>query len=227
MPVPAAYVATGGHGGIVGQASHHTGLVYLTYVPVFKHTYQSDVRLTVLPAEVTAAARIDGRLTTVAVPVKDQQGKLLGDAIPSVSIVKDGGFMAETFGDDPEVEADLIALVAHKLSLQRLAGFVLEGLVPYGAMTSELRLQIMITALFSGLPSVRVGRGSSEGFADPHPLFIAGSNLTATKARMLLMACLLKFGSPPIAVDPAHPTTAEVAATQAALKAYQAIFDTH
>ena len=119
MPVPAAYVATGGHGGIVGQASHHTGLVYLTYVPVFKHTYQSDVRLTVLPAEVTAAARIDDRLTTVAVPVKDQQGKLLGDAIPSVSIVKDGGFLAETFGDDPEVEADLIALVAHKLSLQR------------------------------------------------------------------------------------------------------------
>jgi len=227
MPVPAAYVATGGHGGIVGQASHHTGLVYLTYVPVFKHTYQSDVRLTVLPAEVTAAARIDGRLTTVAVPVKDQQGKLLGDAIPSVSIVKDGGFMAESFGDDPEVEADLSALVVHKLSLQRPAGFVLEGLVPYGAMTSELRQQIMITALFSGLPSVRVGRGSPEGFADPHPLFIAGSNLTATKARMLLMACLLKFGSLPIAVDPAHPTTTEVAATQAALKAYQAIFDTH
>jgi L-asparaginase len=223
---PGGYVATGGHGGIVGQASH-TGLVYLTYVPVFKHTYQSDVRLTALPAEVTAAARIDDRLTTVAVPVKDQQGKLLGDAIPSVSIVKDGGFMAETFGDDPEVEADLIALVVHKLSLQRLAGFVLEGLVPYGAMTSELRQRIMTTALFSGLPSVRVGRGSPEGFADPHPLFIAGSNLTATKARMLLMACLLKFGSLPIAVDPAHPTTAEVAATQAALKAYQAIFDTH
>jgi L-asparaginase len=44
---------------------------------------------------------------------------------------------------------------------------------------------------------------------------------------MLLMACLLKFGSLPIAVDPAHPTTTEVAATQAALKAYQAIFDTH
>jgi L-asparaginase len=115
----------------------------------------------------------------------------------------------------------------HKLSLQRPAGFVLEGLVPDGAMTSELRQQIMITALFSGLPSVRVGRGSPEGFVDPHPLFIAGSNLTATKARMLLMACLLKFGSLPIAVDPAHPTTTEVAATQAALKADQAIFDTH
>jgi len=161
MPVPAAYVATGGHGGIVGQASH-TGLVYLTYVPVFKHTYQSDVRLTVLPAEVTAAARIDGRLTTVAVPVKDQQGKLLGDAIPSVSIVKDGGFMAESFGDDPEVEADLSALVVHKLSLQRPAGFVLEGLVPYGAMTSELRQQIMITAAVLG-PAFRPGRTREFG----------------------------------------------------------------
>jgi EAL domain-containing protein (putative c-di-GMP-specific phosphodiesterase class I) len=34
--------------------------------------------------------------------------------------------------------------------------------------------------LFSRLPVVRVGRGSPEGFADPHDYFIAGSNLTST-----------------------------------------------
>ena len=34
--------------------------------------------------------------------------------------------------------------------------------------------------LFSRLPVVRVGRGSPEGFADPHDYFIAGSNLSST-----------------------------------------------
>ena len=34
-----------------------------------------------------------------------------------------------------------------------------------------------------------------EGFADRDPLVIAGSDLTTPKARMLLMACLMKFGS--------------------------------
>ena len=73
----------------------------------------------------------------------------------------------------------------------------------------------------------RVGRGNPEGFADPHTYFIAGSNLTATKARLLLMACLLKLGSLPPAKDPDNPTEDELAATRKAVAAWQAIFDTH
>jgi hypothetical protein len=59
------------------------------------------------------------------------------------------------------------------------------------------------------------------------PLAIAGNNLTATKARLLLMACLLRFGSLPPAADPAKPTPAELKAVQARLAEYQAVFDTH
>ena len=59
------------------------------------------------------------------------------------------------------------------------------------------------------------------------PLAIAGSNLTATKARLLLMACVMKFGCLPPAADAAKPTAAETEATQARLKEYQEIFDTH
>jgi hypothetical protein len=58
-------------------------------------------------------------------------------------------------------------------------------------------------------------------------LAIAGSNLTATKARLLLMACLLRFGSLPPAADPIRPTPAELKAVQARLAEYQAVFDTH
>jgi hypothetical protein len=76
---------------------------------------------------------------------------------------------------------------------------------------------------------VKVGRGNAGGFVDAtrDPLAIAGSNLTATKARLLLMACLMKFGCLPPAADAAQPTEAETDATKAKLKQYQEIFDTH
>lgn len=223
---PGGYAATGGHGGILGQASH-TGAVFLMYLPAYKHTYLSDVRLSVLPDAVTAAKSVEGRVVLAPVAIKDGEGNLLDTAIPSVAIVKDGSYAAEEYGDDSGAEADLLTLVAHKLTLGRLGGFVLEGLVPYGSSTSELRQSILERAIFAGMPSVRVGRGSPEGFADPHPHFIAGSNLTATKARLLLMACLMKFGSLPIATDPSAPTDAEKAATREAVARYQAVFDTH
>jgi hypothetical protein len=69
-------------------------------------------------------------------------------------------------------------------------------------MTSSVRQAVLRKAVYSGLPVARVGRGNPEGFADPDDLLIAGSNLTATKAHMLLMACLLKFGSLPPAKNP-------------------------
>ena len=51
---PGGYVAAGGHGGIVGNISH-TGRIALTYLPVFKHTYLSDLKITTLPNAVKAA----------------------------------------------------------------------------------------------------------------------------------------------------------------------------
>jgi L-asparaginase len=65
------------------------------------------------------------------------------------------------------------------------------------------------------------------GFADPSDFQIAATNLTANKARFLLMACLLKFGSLPAARDPDKPTSAELNAIRKAVAAYQTVFDTH
>ena len=223
---PGGYVATGGHGGIIGQITHR-GAMHLTYLPAYKHTYKSEVRLTVLPPSVKAARKSAGGIELVDVPVKDASGKLLADAIPVVSIMKDGSYCGIDFGDDPELEVDMIASIEHKLAMGRLAGFVIEGLVPYGSLPSTARHNLMVRAAFSGIPVAKVGRNAPEGFADPHEFQIAGSNLTATKARFLLMACLLKFGSYPPAKDPANPTAQEVAAVKAAVAKYQEIFDTH
>jgi L-asparaginase/Glu-tRNA(Gln) amidotransferase subunit D len=109
-----------------------------------------------------------------------------------------------------------------------LAGFVVEGFTPYGRPASTARHRLMLRAVYSGLPVVRVGRGNTEGFVPlQDPDFIGGSNLTATKARLLLMACLMKLGSLPPAADPDHPTSAEMSATRDKVAAYQTIFDTH
>ena len=81
----------------------------------------------------------------------------------------------------------------------------------------------------AGMPVARVGRGHHEGFTpgNPNDLFIEGSNLTATKARLLLMACLMKFGSLPLPEDRERPTPVELDAVRAKVVLYQAVFDSH
>jgi L-asparaginase len=223
---PGGYVATGGHGGILGGMGYH-GAAVLHYVPALKHTYLSEVNLSKIPSFVPVVSSSDGAIKRSDTRNRQDNGDLLESAIPSVAIIKDGGFYAEEYLDDPTVAADLLALLARKLETNRLAGFIIEGTTPYGKMTSSVREAVLRKAIYCGLPVVRVGRGNPEGFADPHEYFIAGSNLTATKARMLLMACLLKFGSLPPARNADEPTSAELAATRAAVAAYQRIFDTH
>mgnify|MGYP007027286933 CR=1 FL=1 len=67
-------------------------------------------------------------------------------------------------------------------------------------------------------------KGELSGSED---LTIEGSNLDATKARVLLRAAMLKLGRLPKAQDPRKPTTRERKAVLTAIAAYQAIFDTH
>ncbi|HUB95310.1 MAG TPA: asparaginase domain-containing protein [Stellaceae bacterium] len=224
---PGGYVATGGHGGIIGAAGHD-GAPLLHFVPTTRHTYLSDVNLTRLPGEQTGVRRVGGRVETVRVPLKGRDGMLLDTAIPGVAIIKDASYWANDFANSIEAQGDLIAAIDHALAAEPLAGFVIEGLTPYGAMVSAPRTALMLRAVMSGLPVVRVGRGNTEGFVPSHdPNWIGGSNLTATKARLLLMAALMKLGSLPPAADPDHPTGSEMRAIHAKIKEYQKIFDTH
>ena len=163
----------------------------------------------------------------VAVPIKGRSGELLDSAIPKVSIIKDGNYVADDFDSGINTQVDVLALIDLKLRAAPLAGFVLEGLSPYGTPTSRPRHQVLRCAVCSGMPVVRVGRGNNEGFAMPVDLFIGGRNLTSTKARLLLMACLMRFGGLPPAANPEQPTKQELDAIRAKLAEYQAVFDTH
>jgi L-asparaginase len=224
---PGGYVATGGHGGILGGLGYG-GPPIITYVPTTRHTYRSDVNISQLPNEVAGVRRDEsGRLVTVTVAIKNARGELLDSAIPKVSILKDGNYVADDYDSGVESQIDVLALLDAKLSRAPLAGFVLEGLSPYGTPTSRARHQALLQAVCSGVPVARVGRGNNEGFTMPVDLFVGGRNLTSTKARLLLMACMMRFGSPPPAANPAQPNKAELDAIRRKLAEYQAVFDTH
>jgi L-asparaginase len=223
---PGGYDAVGGHGGVLGAAGHD-GKPLLHYLPTARHTYTSEVNVTRLPSDVLGVRAGNRGWDRVNTGVKGPSDELLEAAIPKVSIVKDASYLADGSDADLSGEVDLIALIDYKLKHAPLAGFVVEGWAPYGTMTSTARQQLMLRAIHSGMPVVRVGRGNSEGFVPVRPPFIGGSNLTATKARMLLMACLMKFGSLPPAADPDNPTSGESNAVGQRVADYQRIFDTH
>jgi hypothetical protein len=161
------------------------------------------------------------------VAIKDTEGDLLEGAIPKVSIVKDASYYDDEPLAAPEQQVDILAWLDYSLKHAPLAGFAVEGLSPYGKPATPARTRALLRAVYNGLPVVFCGRGNTEGFAVPMSPFIAGSNLTVTKARLLLMACLMKFGALPAATDPSQPTAAEIAATAARAAEYQAVFDTH
>jgi hypothetical protein len=216
---PGGFLLAGGHGGILASVGHG-GKPRLLYWPASLHTWRSSVNLSHLPNSVIG---LHGR----TVPIKNEAGDLLETAIPKVSIVKDASYYEDEPLAGDEAQVDIIALLDYSLQHAALAGFAVEGLSPYGKPASPSRIKVLLRAVHSGLPVVFCGRGNTEGFAVEMPPFIAGANLTVTKARLLLMACLMKFGALPPAADPLRPTPAEAAATLAKISEYQAIFDTH
>jgi hypothetical protein len=224
---PGGYVATGGHGGIIGRLGH-PGAPQFSFKPVKRHTHHSQVNLSRLPREVHGSKVQDSKVGTIAVAIKNNVGELVATAIPKVTIVKHARYLSDDTSGDASSEVDILARIEKNLRDAPLAGFIAEGSAPFGAMSNSVDAALK-RAAFSGMPVVKVGRGNAGGFVDPtrDPLAIAGSNLTATKARLLLMACLMKFGCLPPAADAAKPTAAETEATKAKLKEYQEIFDTH
>jgi hypothetical protein len=222
---PGGFIATGGHGGIVGTIGR-PGPPVLTFVPARRHTSASDVRISTLPATVRGWRATDAGVHAVDVQVLDDARHIRDAAIPRVSIVKHARYRQESDANAPVPEVN--ERVDINLAHFPLAGFVAEGGTPYGQMGADVDRALKRAAL-RGMPTVKVARGNAEGFvpAELTPFAIGGGNLTATKARLLLIACLLKLGALPAALDPDNPTPEELAAVESKLAEYQRIFDTH
>src|SRR5204862_236998 len=130
--------------------------------------------------------RGDRGFASVSVEVKDTEGNLLASAIPQVSLCKSGRYLPEADGEEQESEVDILARIERNLKTAPLAGFVGEGSAPFSRLTRSMDAALE-RAVFCGMPVVKVGRGNAEGMAPilPDTVFIAGSNLTANKARLL------------------------------------------
>jgi hypothetical protein len=147
-----------------------------------------------------------------------------------------GSYAQEDETDNPDDELDIMARIARGVEDQssadnskpKLHGFVLEGRSPYGTGAGGQMAALEIAAM-SGMPVVKVGRSDPGGrtATNPNDLTIEGSNLDATKARLLLMAAMLKLGRLPKARDPRHPTRPEREALMAKIAEFQEIFENH
>jgi L-asparaginase len=224
---PGGYVVTGGHGGVVGGVVAPQDPV-LTFLPNKLHTRESQVNIRRLPQQTLGVRATSAGVARSDIVLKDSDGRLLDDAIPTVTLCKYSRYGMDDLSDNPAQQVEITARIARNLEVGGLAGFVLEGNAPFGR-TDESMTAALRTAVFSGMPVVCVGRGNAEGMVPKlsEDVLLAGSNLTATKARLLLMASLMRFGSTPPAVDPARPSPSEHHAVMAHLRQFQEVFDTH
>ena len=222
---PGGFGTLGGHGGIIGSATNRK----LTFLPTTRHGRNSEVRYSRIPAVVPGVHRTPaGAIRRVAVKVKDAAGRLRGSAIPAVELADFNAWMtANPPGTADPVVPRIEAAIDRCLGESPLCGLIAEA--PTGGHFDHLDEIVINRAALSGFVVVKVYRGTPRMFVGGNAgsLYLAGSNLNANKARVLLMACLLRFGCPPPAADPAHPTRAELAAVKAHLVQFQKVFDTH
>lgn len=225
---PGGFTVTGDHGGVLASMGK-PGPPVLTFLPVRRSTADSEVALSRLPHEVQGLrADGDGRIAAAPTRTREPDGRLVARALPDVHVIKHARYQQAQPGSDDTAEVEVWGRIRRSLQSSALVGLVLEAGTPYGDGSRPVEAALA-EAAYAGVPCVRVGRGDVGGFV-PHervPFGIAGGNLSATKARLLLMACLLRFGALPVAEDPARPTAGEQAAARDALARYQAVFDTH
>ncbi|MDB6092711.1 MAG: hypothetical protein JWM32_273 [Verrucomicrobia bacterium] len=222
---PGGFATTGGHGGLIGSTIGPT----LTFLPTRRFGHASEVRFTQLPDHVAGVLiNGEGRWANQSVAVKDPGGKLRGEAIPQVEAVDLSDWMTGTTGPNAKAAQRLVQdALARCVADSPLVGLVAESV--QGGHFDQVEVEALNQAALQGVPVVKVFRGANAGFVYPDPgnLFIEGSNLNSSKARVLLMACLLRYGSLPIPLDAKQPTPAELEKIRAQLALYQAVFDTH
>jgi hypothetical protein len=222
---PGGFGVAGGFGGPVGGVNS-ANRIDLTYLPARRFTKRSSVRLSRLPSSVGGVVWPDERPRKVRLPVR-RNGRLVESTAPNVVIVKAGRYAHGAELDCEPADPGFDACLRHNRAHHPLAGFVVEGIVGNGS--ADPRTEALLShAVYSGFPVVRCGKGSPRDVvATGSTPVAAASNLTATKARLLLMAALLRDGAFPPASDPRAPTAEEAAATRHRLDRLQQLFDEH
>jgi L-asparaginase len=143
---------------------------------------------------------------------------------PAVAVLFGSAWSLGDAVRDGAAEFEVLMCVAQLQHASRVAGLVSvgyrRGSFPPAAEAALQRVAHM------GIPVVRLAQSASIPSHDGDP-FIEGGSLSPAEAKRLLAECLKRYGTLPVAADPARPTKNESQALQAQLTLYQTQFDSH
>ena len=111
---PGGYVATGGHGGIIGRMGH-PGAPQFSFRTVKRHTHNSAVNVAQLPSAVQGSRIQGSTIGIIDVPIKNSVGHLLATAIPKVTIAKHARYGSEDASGAAAGEVDILARIENNL----------------------------------------------------------------------------------------------------------------
>lgn len=158
----------------------------------------------------------------VKVEVKDAQGRLRTEVVPSVAVVKSPSWSPNDAEREGASEFEILISIAQLLETTPLAGVV--GVGNRNGAFLPAAEQALARTVAMGLPVVKL---SADGALPviPDNLYIEAGSLSPEEARHTLAECLLTLGTLPPARDILNPTRQELAAIHAKLARYQLIFD--
>ena len=115
---PGGYVATGGHGGILGAAGHDGPPLLTICRPRATPSGPRSTSRAAVAGHWACAAKARARNRSAS-RSRTRTGDLLDTAIPKVSIVKDASYWADDNAVGSRAEVDLLALIEHMLRSRR------------------------------------------------------------------------------------------------------------
>ena len=142
-------------------------------------------------------------------------------AAPAVGEFHDVASMPGDHSRAGATEMTILMRVAQLRQGHPLAGLVCVGNRD-GAFHAATEDALTRVALM-GVPVVKLAQ-SDPMPVNPDDMFVEAGVMEPVVAKRLLAECLERYGAPPAAADPDHPTTRELAATRTRLALYQSVF---
>jgi hypothetical protein len=162
----------------------------------------------------TAATLFLLALSTAATSVHADQ--------PGTTIIYDAPWSPGDASRDGAAEFAVLLTVAQLRQHHGRAGIVAVGNV--NGLLQPATHEALTRAACMGVAIVRIV-GAKQPLVVPYDFFIEAPAQPALVVEKILADCLVRFGAPPAAANPAYPTAAESAAIRRVLSRYQLAFD--
>lgn len=173
-----------------------------------------------LPSEVSGVKRQGSKIVSTTVKVKSSSGTLSPSALPEIAVIHGAHWSPNDSQRDGAGEIEILLCAARLVNSHPLSGVVGIG-NSHGTFIPSTDNALQMTACM-GIPVARLGRH----LRNDQDLFIEAGATSPEEARRLLAICLLRYGAPSPAADPAHPSASEATAIRAKVRLYQSVFDT-